>query len=110
MKMGCVLYNCYSTISLLALLSHIQNALSTRPSMLFPGFCLATLLSGASRVSSAPVIADPTFGPLPGQSFIYSTYYRKEAPFPTNYAGVVLDTTDGKAGADDILFQNKLSA
>ena len=83
--------------------------------MLSSGILIATLLSAASHVLSAPVsgaqvLADTTFGPIPGESSIYSTYYGKEAPFPANYTGAILNTTEGKAGPDDLLFQNLLSA
>ena len=76
---------------------------------------VVTLLSAATRVSSVPVadvqvLANPSFGPKPGQSSIYSTYYGKEAPFPANYTGAIMNTTHGEPGKDDLLWQNLLSA
>lgn len=80
---------------------------------------LAGLLSAAARISCAPVastpspnavLADPSFGPIPGESSLFSTYYEKAAPFPANYTGAILNTTSGPPGLDDLLFQNLLSA
>lgn len=79
---------------------------------------LSALLSAAAITSCAPVsspssaqiLADPSFGPVPGESSLFSTYYGKTAPFPANYTGAILNTTSGPAGTDDLLFQNLLAA
>ena len=83
--------------------------------MLTSKILLPALLSMTVRVSSAPVsnaqvLADPSFGPKPGQSSIYSTYYGKQPPFPANYTGAILNTTSGQPGTDDLLWQDLLAA
>ena len=81
--------------------------------MLSSEIIIATLLSGLASCAPKPnaqILANTLFGPVPGQSSIYSTYYGQEAPFPANYTGAILNTTHGKSGADDLLFQNLLSA
>ena len=76
---------------------------------------LAALLSIAPGVFAAPVsdpqvLANTSFGPIPGQSSNYETYYGLAAPFPANYSGAIMNTTSGPPGADDRLFQNLLAA
>ncbi|KAG0570087.1 hypothetical protein KC19_6G137600 [Ceratodon purpureus] len=49
--------------------------------------------------------------PVPGESTVYSTYDGIAASFPGNeLTAPILPTTRGPAGADDLLFQNLLSA
>lgn len=81
--------------------------------------CRGVLLSAV--ILAAPVVAhptaqdnrclsDPTCGPIPGESSIYSNYTGIEAPWPGNTSGAVLNTTAGHPAVDDLLFQNLLSA
>ena len=66
------------------------------------------LLTAASVVIAAPARMD---GPQPGQSSYYSTYRGKPDAYPANVTKAVrLPTSNGTAGADDLLFQNLLSA
>ncbi|KAI1406008.1 ferritin-like domain-containing protein [Hypoxylon fuscum] len=55
-------------------------------------------------------LADPKYGPKPGQDPLFSTYYGVEAPFPGNLRDVVLPTEMGPPGEDDEVWQNLLSA
>ncbi|KAI0849045.1 ferritin-like domain-containing protein [Daldinia vernicosa] len=55
-------------------------------------------------------LSDPSFGPVPGESPIFSTYYGVEAPFPGNLRDAVLPTKAGPPGEDDVVWQNLLSA
>ncbi|KAI2615941.1 hypothetical protein GGR54DRAFT_256046 [Hypoxylon sp. NC1633] len=55
-------------------------------------------------------LADPNFGPVPGEDPIFSTYYGVEAPFPGNLRDAVLPTKVGPPGEDDEVWQNLLSA
>ena len=72
---------------------------------------ITTLLTS---VQGAPItgadIANSTYGPIPGEDSSFSNNKSKAAPFPANYKAAVLPTTNGTIGADDILFQNLLSA
>lgn len=72
-------------------------------------------------VSAAPInssdvsqpqcdLADPTCGPIPGESNIYSDYTGKAAPFPATQQAPIKPTRKGSPGPDDLLFQNLLSA
>ncbi|OAP55156.1 hypothetical protein AYL99_10856 [Fonsecaea erecta] len=78
---------------------------------------LAAVLALSGVVHSIPVpepllseLADPSYGPIPGQSSLYSTYNGTAPPFPGNITGAIVNTTSGPPGADDLLFQNLLSA
>lgn len=68
----------------------------------------------ASPAIAAPVsnaeLADPMYGPIPGESPIYSDYYGAAAPFPGNITEPIMPTGSGPAGPDDLLFQNLLAA
>ncbi|KAI0011053.1 ferritin-like domain-containing protein [Xylariaceae sp. FL0662B] len=55
-------------------------------------------------------LADPKYGPIPGQDPIYSSYYGVEAPFPGNLRDAILPTKVGPPGVDDEVWQNLLSA
>lgn len=72
---------------------------------------LAITLPNLIRAAPTPnCLADPTCGPIPGESQMYSNYEGVEAPWPGNTTGAVLNTTAGPPGEDDLLFQNLLSA
>jgi len=78
-------------------------------------FFLSALAFGLGSASPVPEplssqLSNTTYGPIPGQSSIYSTYDGTSAPFPGNITGAVMNTTHGPAGEDDLLFQNLLSA
>jgi len=68
------------------------------------GFCAPVADSSSSQ------LANTSYGPIPGQSSLYSTYDGTSPPFPGNITGAVLNTTSGPTGEDDLLFQNLLSA
>ncbi|KAI1076041.1 hypothetical protein F5B20DRAFT_339079 [Whalleya microplaca] len=55
-------------------------------------------------------LADPKYGPIPGEDPIYSSYYGVEAPFPGNLRDAILPTKRGPPGVDDEVWQNLLSA
>lgn len=55
-------------------------------------------------------IADPTYGPIPGESDVYNNYNGTAAPFPANQSDPILPAMSGPPGPDDLLFQNLLSA
>lgn len=74
--------------------------------MLVHALCLAA--ASARLVLGAPV--SPA-GPQPGQSLYYSTYRSQPDAFPANVTkAATLPTSNGPPGADDLLFQNLLSA
>ncbi|AEO67297.1 94f3affc-9aaf-488d-8945-6508cf885040 [Thermothielavioides terrestris] len=58
----------------------------------------------------AQKLADPTYGPIPGESDHYSSYWGIERPFPGNIQDPVFPTEDGPPGEDDEVWQNLLSA
>ncbi|KAL2120189.1 hypothetical protein VTJ04DRAFT_4215 [Mycothermus thermophilus] len=64
----------------------------------------------AQHSSPAEQLADPSYGPVPGQSPLYSTYMGIERPFPGNITGPILPTEDGEPDPDDHVWQNLLSA
>ncbi|KAG9203638.1 hypothetical protein G6514_002656 [Epicoccum nigrum] len=65
-------------------------------------------LTAASVAIAAPARMN---GPQPGQSSYYSTYRGRPDAFPANVTKAVkLRTSNGPPGADDLLFQNLLSA
>ncbi|KAI1414563.1 hypothetical protein F5Y13DRAFT_158797 [Hypoxylon sp. FL1857] len=55
-------------------------------------------------------LADPNYGPKPGEDPLFSTYYGVEAPFPGYLRDAVLPTEVGPPGEDDVVWQNLLSA
>ena len=68
---------------------------------------------GVSLPVSEPIssqLSNTSYGPIPGQSSLYSTYDGTAAPFPANFTGAIVNTTSGPPGADDLLFQNLLAA
>ncbi|KAK4941941.1 hypothetical protein LTR10_018271 [Elasticomyces elasticus] len=75
------------------------------------GLALSHLAHGAPAVSpQSSQIANPNYGPIPGESPVYSTTYTIEPPFPGNTTGAVLNTTSGPPGPNDVLWQNILGA
>lgn len=58
----------------------------------------------------AQKLADPEYGPIPGQSDHYSSYWGIERPFPGNITDPVFPTEDGPPGEDDVVWQNLLAA
>lgn len=79
-------------------------------------FTLAILTPGCSsaptqkRFPDAQKLADPNYGPMPGQSTLYSDYRGLAPPFPANITGPVYPTAKGPAGPDDVVWQNLLAA
>ena len=79
---------------------------------------LIALLSFMNTVPAHPVrrsaspdcASDPTCGPIPGESSLYSDYSQKGSPFPANMTDPVPATSTDSVGKDDVLFQNLLSA
>lgn len=86
----------YSYLFSLGLVSHLTNA--------------APLTLATSGQPTDAELNDPTFGPVPSETKYYSDYRGKEAPFPAKNATPILNTTSEPDGADDLLFQNLLSA
>ncbi|CAJ2507437.1 Uu.00g086230.m01.CDS01 [Anthostomella pinea] len=64
----------------------------------------------ASSFAEAQKLADPAYGPIPGESPIYNSYLGVEAPFPGNLRDPVLPTKEGPPATDDIVWQNLLEA
>ncbi|EAQ88522.1 hypothetical protein CHGG_05141 [Chaetomium globosum CBS 148.51] len=58
----------------------------------------------------AQKLADPEYGPIPGQSDLYSSYWGTERPFPGNIRDPIFPTEDGPPGEDDFVWQNLLAA
>ncbi|KAI6085974.1 hypothetical protein F4821DRAFT_142321 [Hypoxylon rubiginosum] len=86
---------------------------------LFQACLLAPLISVAAAnpikgkigsFAETQKLADPSYGPVPGQDPLFSTYYGKDAPFPGYLRDVVLPTKKGPPGTDDVVWQNLLSA
>lgn len=63
--------------------------------------------SGRPSVSD---INDPGYGPIPGESSVYSEDREVIGPFPADFTGSIPPTHHGAAGPDDLLFQNLLAA
>ena len=88
-------------------------------SLLSAAFLLAVELNAApaptvspspSPSGSSQILDDPTFGPVPAKSSYYTSNNSTSPPFPGNYSQPVFPTSNGTAGADDLLFQNLLGA
>lgn len=80
---------------------------------LFSAFLQSTVYTAAISSpdkSSAQKLADPNYGPIPGQSPLYSSYRGKAPPFPGNITDPVKPTAKGPPGIDDLVWQNLLSA
>ncbi|UKZ52892.1 hypothetical protein TrVGV298_006679 [Trichoderma virens] len=59
---------------------------------------------------NAQQLADPAYGPVPGQNPLYSSYRGKAPPFPGNITDPIKPTANGPPGIDDLVWQNLLSA
>ena len=76
------------------------------------------LLSLATALAASPIkqkastscLGDPKCGQIPRESLLYGDYTAKSPPFPANVTAPIPATTTGAIGADDVLFQNLLSA
>ncbi|KAH6612891.1 ferritin-like domain-containing protein [Chaetomium sp. MPI-SDFR-AT-0129] len=55
-------------------------------------------------------LADPNYGPIPGESDLYSSYWGDDRPFPGNVTDPIFPTEDGPPGEDDVVWQNLLAA
>ena len=69
-----------------------------------------TVSPSASPSGSSQILDDPKFGPIPAESSYYTSDNSTSPPFPGNYSQPVFPTSNGTAGADDLLFQNLLGA
>ncbi|KAK6834864.1 hypothetical protein PG987_009558 [Apiospora arundinis] len=58
----------------------------------------------------AQKLADPKFGPVPGQDPIFNTYWGKDPTWPGNLRDPILPTKKGAPGVDDQVWQNLLAA
>ncbi|KAM7187354.1 hypothetical protein V8F20_011018 [Naviculisporaceae sp. PSN 640] len=58
----------------------------------------------------AQKLADPNYGPIPGESDIYNSYWGLDRPFPGNITSPIFPTKYGPPGVDDWTWQNLLSA
>ncbi|KAK4458393.1 hypothetical protein QBC42DRAFT_314811 [Cladorrhinum samala] len=58
----------------------------------------------------AQKLADPTYGPIAGESDIYNHYWGTDRPFPGNISDPIFPTKEGPPGVDDWVWQNLLSA
>lgn len=58
----------------------------------------------------AQKLADPTYGPIPGESDHYNYNWGLERPFPGNISDPIFPTEDGPPAANDHTWQNLLSA
>lgn len=77
--------------------------------MLLHGVCAAPTSTTNGRHTTSD-IANPKFGPKPGESSLYSTYYGRAPPFPANAKQPIPATKKGHPGPDDVLWQNLLAA
>ncbi|KAI2608688.1 ferritin-like domain-containing protein [Hypoxylon fragiforme] len=68
------------------------------------------LVGRSGTFAESQRLADPSYGPIPGQDPVFSTYYGVEAPFPGNLKDPILPTKQGPPGVDDQVWQNLLSA
>ncbi|KAI1322244.1 ferritin-like domain-containing protein [Xylariaceae sp. FL0255] len=87
------------------LLSGLIAAASASP-------CPNTPRSYPTNATSNPSqkLADPNYGPKPGESRIFSTYTGVDPPFPAYLKDPVIPTKFGAPGIDDQVWQNLLSA
>ncbi|KAI1503634.1 ferritin-like domain-containing protein [Biscogniauxia marginata] len=66
--------------------------------------------SESGSYSESQKLADPSYGPIPGEDAVYNSYYGIEPPFPGYLRDAVLPTKLGPPGVDDVVWQNLLSA
>ena len=78
------------------------SALLTFAAMALSSFVLAVPITCDRR--------DPSCGPIPGQSHTYNVYHGKTPPFPADNLAPIPANTNATVGADDLLFQNLMSA
>ncbi|KAF2156338.1 hypothetical protein K461DRAFT_310818 [Myriangium duriaei CBS 260.36] len=78
--------------------------------ILFLASAVVDLPLPAAGMPTPSCLADPSCGPVPGESSIYSNFSSIEPPWPGNTTGAVMNTTGGLPGPDDMLFQNLLAA
>ncbi|KAF6813675.1 hypothetical protein CMUS01_12782 [Colletotrichum musicola] len=73
---------------------------------------LFTLPAACAPTSNAEAqkLVDPKYGPIPGQSRLFSDYRGKAPPFPGNITAPILPTEKGEPGPDDQVWQNLLAA
>ena len=86
---------------------------STLPLLLGIAHALPTPQGDMERFQQyheSQLLADPTYGPIPGESDLYSYYWGTDRPFPGNLTGPVFPTKKGPPGVDDFTWQNLLSA
>ncbi|KZZ94303.1 hypothetical protein AAL_05270 [Moelleriella libera RCEF 2490] len=74
------------------------------------GFAAGAACLPTNSTAEAQKLADPNYGPVPGQSTLFSTYRGKAPPFPGNVTAPIYPTTTGPPGIDDVVWQNLLSA
>lgn len=85
---------------------------------LLKAFLLSAYLHSTADTASIPSdhkpnaqqLANPNYGPVPGQDPLYSSYRGKAPPFPANIPDPIKPTADGPPGIDDLVWQNLLSA
>lgn len=74
---------------------------------------LHSCIQPSKAVPISPVsqdLADPKYGPIPGQDALFSKEMSKGRVFPADYTDPIHPTVNGASGPDDLLFQNLLSA
>ncbi|KAG7288310.1 hypothetical protein NEMBOFW57_007841 [Staphylotrichum longicolle] len=91
------------------------RALGAAVMWLWNHFAISAVAAPVSRVltyysGEAQKLADPTYGPIPGLSDHYSSYWGIERPFPGNISDPVFPTEEGPPAEDDATWQNLLSA
>ncbi|KAK4227049.1 hypothetical protein QBC38DRAFT_208238 [Podospora fimiseda] len=83
-------------------------------SILFPSMGISAPIDAPEippRYSGeAQKLADPTYGPIPGESDLYNYYWGTGRPFPGNISDPIFPTRHGPPGPDDWTWQNLLSA
>lgn len=64
----------------------------------------------SAAFAEAQKLADPTYGPVPGEDPIFNTYWGKAPTWPGNLTDAILPTKKGAPGVDDQVWQNLLAA
>lgn len=86
--------------SVLVCVTLLASGISAAPTRLVP----------AHYSGEAQKLADPAYGPIPGQSDLYSHYWGVERPFPGNITDPIFPTEIGPPAEDDYTWQNLLAA
>lgn len=73
-------------------------------------FTHGALNAPAGNNSDAQKLANPNYGPIPGQSTLYSDYRGISPPFPANITAPIYPTIQGSPADDDVIWQNLLAA